>query len=213
MEGTEVEFEVELEQENGKAGKLKAVKVALPGGEPLAPPPRVKQRRSIRGNNPEATPYVKNHDTEGGGGNHRSGYGQNGVRGGNRTSSKVKKGPDGKEPTPREPPFHDIIPDEIKNKIKDRGVDLALKSTVDVAFGDVRIKLGQGGYAGLAHADGTIAEGTYECDAAGKITFKWERSLTFSDGQWKPKDPALLISSVSLEDGKFDLAGDKDCRT
>lgn len=101
-----------------------------------------------------------------------------------------------------DPPFHDVIKPAVKEKIQSRGLDLNLKSTVDIAVGGARVKLGQGGYAGYAHAEGKIGEGSYDCDDEGLVTFSWKRCLKFNGGTWEAEDPSLLPSSVSLQDGE-----------
>jgi hypothetical protein len=101
-----------------------------------------------------------------------------------------------------DPPFHDVIKPAVKEKIQSRGLDLNLKSTVDIAVGGARVKLGQGGYAGYAHADGMIGEGSYDCNEDGLVKFSWKRCLKFTGGKWEPEDPSSLPSAVSLQDGK-----------
>jgi hypothetical protein len=124
-----------------------------------------------------------------------------------RRSNNVKeKQSKKKEPKEREPRFHDCLLHEVKQKIKDRQIDVDMKSTVDVAVGDLRIKLGQGGYAGFAASNGTVAEGTYLCDEQANVTFVWEHVLTFAEGEWKPGDANSLISSLSLIDGMYRFA-------
>jgi hypothetical protein len=74
--------------------------------------------------------------------------------------------------------------------------------TIDVALGESRIKLGQGGYAGLAHASGMVGEGTYKCSDKGVVTFSWERCLEFIDGKWTPSSASILMPTLSLTAGK-----------
>jgi hypothetical protein len=166
-------LEVEFEMEKEESGKLKAINVTAPGGKPLEPPPRIRNRRKPK----------------------------NGGGGTKATRSKKKKEP----AAPAVPPFHDKILSEVKEKIvKQRQIELEKKSTVDIATGDLRIKLGRGGYCGLAKGpDALVAEGTYDCDENGKITFKWERCLVITDGQWKPGKTDGLIASLSLTEGMF----------
>lgn len=73
--------------------------------------------------------------------------------------------------------------------------------TIDIALGDARIKLGQGGYAGLAHASGMVGEGTYTCSDKGLVTFSWERCIEFIDGKWTPGSVNKLLPSLSLTTG------------
>ena len=105
------------------------------------------------------------------------------------------------ERPPRDPPFHDQLTEDVKASIAAKGVDLGRKMTIDIALGGARIKLGQGGYAGLADARGMVGEGTYTCDPAGNVSFVWERCLLFSDGIWKATTTDSLLPSFSLPKG------------
>lgn len=188
-EGSEVEFEVETEE----SGKLKAINVTAPGGGSIKPPKRDRKRGPRKGKNGESgesgddvtgeKKEVTEKDTK-----ENEGPKPNG-----RKKSEKKA-----DPKPREPPFHDVIEEDVKVLIKATGVDLGRKMTVDVALGDSRIKLGQGGYAGLANASGMVGEGTYTCDEKGQVTFTWERCLAFADGKWSSGDMEKLIKSLSL---------------
>lgn len=80
--------------------------------------------------------------------------------------------------------------------------------TIDVALGDARIKLGQGGYAGLAHASGMVGEGTYKCSDKGLVAFTWERCLEFKDGNWTPGVASKLMPTLSLTEGMFNVLTD-----
>ena len=176
-EGTSVEFEVEKDSN----GKLKAVNVTSIGGAPLDPPKRESRRR--RSNKPREVkgekPLEEVGATSGGGSDSQS-----------KPSRK------------RDPPFHDVIDDEIKAEITEKGLAL-VRNTVDLALGGSRIKLGQGGYASLVEASGKIGEGSFECDKNGKVTFIWERCLEFSEGKWQPGSLSTLLSSFALTDGKY----------
>jgi len=178
-----VEFEVEKEE----SGKLKAINVTAPGGGSLKPPPRDRRRRGRKGKGSgESGDEAVSGDEEG-------------KKGGGRNGGKKK------ESKPREPPFHSVIEDTVKEKIAAKGVDLGQKMTIDVAHGESRVKLGQGGYAGLAHAGGMVGEGTYTCDAKGNVSFKWERCLEYKDGAWSKGDTGKLMKSMSLVSGTFKL--------
>lgn len=186
-EGTEVEFDVETEP----SGKLKAMNVTSPGGQSIKAPKRDRKRLPRKPNN-----------------------GGNAVENGNvnensaaptAAASKEKNGraakPIGSSSaprTPRVPPFHDVLTEDVKASIAAKGVDLGRKMTIDIALGGARIKLGQGGYAGLADARGMVGEGTYVCDEAGFVSFAWERCLLYSDGQWKSASIDSLLPSFSL---------------
>lgn len=93
--------------------------------------------------------------------------------------------------------------EEVKASIAAKGVDLGRKMTIDIALGGARIKLGQGGYAGLADARGMVGEGTYTCDPAGNVSFIWERCLLFSDGNWNAASTDSLLKSLSLPKGMW----------
>jgi len=185
VEGAEVEFEVEKEE----SGKLKAINVTAPGGGSLKPPPRDRRRRGRKGKGSgESGDEAVSGDEEG-------------KKGGGRNGGKKK------ESKPREPPFHSVIEDTVKEKIAAKGVDLGQKMTIDVAHGESRVKLGQGGYAGLAHAGGMVGEGTYTCDAKGNVSFKWERCLEYKDGAWSKGDTGKLMKSMSLVSDKIGPVG------
>lgn len=201
VEGSEVEFEIEKED----SGKLKAVNVTSPGGAAIKPPSRERKRRPRT-------------DKKEGGKDNESGDESNdgppaeddadaqkdrkprGTKGRRRPPRVTKKAPEeGSAPKKeREPPFHDVIVEEEKKKIAAKGIDLGQKMTIDVALGDSRIKLGQGGYAGLAHSSGMVGEGTYKCSDKGVVTFVWERCLEFKDGKWTPSTTSKLMPTLSL---------------
>ena len=76
--------------------------------------------------------------------------------------------------------------------------------TVDVAFGENRIKLGTGGYSSMAGAKGILAEGKFQCDADGKADFTFDKVIEFIDGEWKHAlvEESNLPSTILLTDGK-----------
>ena len=102
----------------------------------------------------------------------------------------------------KEPPFHASLEEDVKKKMQDKGLELGKRTTVDVAVGDVRIKLGQGGYAGCALASAAVGEGTYTCDEKGTVNFKWERSLEYKEKAWTKGDAGALVATISLADGE-----------
>jgi len=184
----EVEYGIEKEE----SGKLKAINVTSVGGGPVKPPKRDRKRGPRKGRPSEeggaeaaaatAAPAKKNGGKANGGGG-----------GGGDTPAKEKAA--------REPPFHDVITEEAKKQIAAKGVDLGRKMTIDVALEQARIKLGQGGYAGLAHASGMVGEGTYACDEQGQVTFTWERCLKHADGKWSTAETSELLPGFSLANG------------
>jgi len=178
-EGMEVEYGIEKEE----SGKLKAINVTSVGGGPVKPPKRDRKRggaqRKSRGGEEGGEAAAAAPPSNGGG-----------KGGGAATPAKEKPG--------REPPFHDVIVEAQKAKIAEKGVDLGRKMTIDVALEQARIKLGQGGYAGLAHASGMVGEGTYTCDDQGQVAFTWERCLKSTGGEWGPGETSELLHSFSL---------------
>lgn len=125
-------------------------------------------------------------------------------KGRRRTPRVIKKPIENDTPQKeREPPFHDSINEAAKEAITGKGIELGQKMTIDVAIGDTRIKLGQGGYAGLAHSSGMVGEGTYICNENGVVTFDWERCLEFIGGSWTSGSTSKLMTSLSLTAGKF----------
>jgi cold shock CspA family protein len=204
VEGSEVEFEVEKED----SGKLKAINVTSPGGGPIKPPSRErkarirKERPGKNDDNADSAGEGKDAAVSDDGGEDGNTGGKGRAPGRRRNPRPPRKNGDSADgpKKEREAPFHDVINEETKNKITEKGVALGQKMTVDVALGDARVKLGQGGYAGLAHASGMVGEGTYKCDENGAITFDWERCLIFADGNWAKADTSELMPSMSLAD-------------
>ena len=197
-----MEFEVEKEE----SGKLKAINVTAPGGTSIKPPKRDRKRGPRKGKG--GTASGESGDEAAPADNEAPKEKEGGAKNGRKKSGEKKPAAEKKAATekkteakPREPPFHDSIEEEAKASIKAKGVDLGRKMTVDVAFGDARIKLGQGGYAGLANASGMVGEGTYTCNEKGQVTFTWERCLTYADGKWISGDIDKLTKSLSLVNG------------
>uniref|UniRef100_A0A7S2VBW2 Uncharacterized protein n=1 Tax=Entomoneis paludosa TaxID=265537 RepID=A0A7S2VBW2_9STRA len=93
----------------------------------------------------------------------------------------------------------DEIDDELKKQLSDRGL-YSGESTIDVAKGDLRIKLGLDGYASLAMASGVIAEGSFTCTPTGVVGFVWEHALKYEDDEWKVMDPVTLLNTFSILD-------------
>lgn len=169
---------VEFNLENdSSSGRFKAVDVTGIGGQPINPPRRSRRAKGVKG------------------GDESSAHSDKKAKGRNSKSSQKE----------REPPFHDAISHEAKLEIATKGLVLGEKSTLDVAIGDVRLKLGQGGYAGLASAEGILGEGTYTCNVDGIIRFTWQRALRFSDGVWSSHDTDPLLKTINLAKGKLML--------
>lgn len=156
-------------------------------GAPLEPPPRDKKR--LR--KPKAAGKLGDEKQTNGSGKSEKPEKQNG-----KGKNEKKAGP------ARDPPFHSVIPDDLKAKISDKGVKL-VRNTVDVALDGSRIKLGQGGYASIVDAKGIVGEGSYTCDESAKVSFTWEKSLEFEGGEWNLGDVTKLMGSLSLAEGKI----------
>jgi hypothetical protein len=184
----EVEFDVEKEE----SGKFKAVNVTAPGGGPLKPPPKREPRVKAEPTETDETGELKENSDENaektGRGNRRGGG-----RGGRGKKSTGEKKVD--------PPFHDIINDEVKQMIEEKGIELVKKNTIDVALGGARIKLGRGGYCGYCSSDAIVAEGTYTCDEQGVVAFDWKLSVEYSGDGWIAADASKIMPSLSLVAG------------
>lgn len=93
--------------------------------------------------------------------------------------------------------FDDDITAEVKTKMKEKKLDMRQTSLL-LVMDKSRLKFGPDGYAALCHADGILAEGSFACDAEGKVTLTWKNMLKFTDGDWKPEDPIANTSSGVL---------------
>lgn len=122
--------------------------------------------------------------------------GDGNARGGGRRN---ERGP----AKPKDPFWHDVLSDHEKGSLEEKGIRTST-GTIDVSVGDARVKLGTRGYSSMAHAEGIIAEGTFECDADGIATFAWEHCISYDEasGQWvsTPDKAAELLSTLSLSD-------------
>jgi hypothetical protein len=178
-------WEVEFEIGHDDDGKVKAVSVTAPGGGPCTGVRKSRRPRERR---------------EGGGNN-------NG--GGKAPAARAERG----SPKPKEPFWHEILSDDVKGAIAEKKVRTS-SGTIDVAVGDARVKLGTRGYSSMAHADGIIAEGTFECGADGNATFVWEHCITFDSGsgQWVLTNDkaAELLSALSLSDANVLPVGSEE---
>merc|ERR1711862_861661 len=101
-----------------------------------------------------------------------------------------------------EPHWHADLSDDVKSALGSKGIRAAT-GTIDVSIGSSRVKLGTGGYSSVAHADGILAEGSFEYENNGTATIRWERCIVFKNGAWIGVDSdARLVSSLSLLDDK-----------
>ena len=173
-----MEFEVGHDDD----GKVKAVNVTAPGGGPCSGPRKNRRPRDRR---------------EGGGRGEGNAAAAAAGGGGVRNARGPAK--------PKEPFWHDVLSEDVKNELQGKGVRMST-GTIDVSVGDARVKLGTRGYSSMAHAEGIIAEGTFECDDSGSAAFTWEHCITFdaASGEWieTADKAAALLSSLSLSDGK-----------
>ena len=190
-----MQFEIEKEADTGK---LKAVNVTNPDGSPIVPPPRERRRRPAKKEG-----SAENSGEEGGKTDEKKEEKPKKTRPARKPRKGKEADPNKPAPPPKEPPFHAALNEDVKKKMEAKGLELGKRTTVDVAVGDARIKLGQGGYAGCAMASAVVGEGTYTCDEKGVVTFKWERSLAYKDKAWTPTDTGSLLASLSLADGEF----------
>jgi hypothetical protein len=191
--GIQVEFDIETEE----TGKLKCVNVTLPGGAPIQPSALPRRPRGGEGgdnaengeNTTPAEPKAPN--------NNRREKKDNKDKTGGQTNTTTAP------PKEKEVPFHKIIAADVKASIEtSSGLKLGDNTTtVDISFNNARIKLGQGGYASMALAEGLIAEGTYKCDAAGTVTFTWEHVMKCQGDAWVGGSPDGILSSFALTDG------------
>jgi len=180
-DGWLVEFEIGHDDD----GKIKAVNVTAPGGGACTGPRKQRRRRENTEEGGAAT--------EGGGGG--GGGGERNSGGRNRSS----RGP----PKPKDPFWHDVLTEDVKGSLIEKGTRTST-GTIDVSVGDARVKLGTRGYSSMAHAEGIIAEGTFECNEDGSATFQWEHCISFDKGtaEWvaTPDKAAELLSALSLDD-------------
>ena len=103
---------------------------------------------------------------------------------------------------PQQPIWHDILDPVVKDALQSKGIRRTT-GTIDISVGPSRIKLGTREYTSMAHADGILAEGSFNCEANGTIGFLWERALIFADGAWTVHPTHSLLTSLSLADGRF----------
>ncbi len=210
-ENWQVEFSIGHDDE----GKAKAEHVTAIGGGPCSGPKRARRPRRARASPAGAVEG----GGEGGGTGAGAGGGASGMGegGGSGTSSGFVA----REP---QPIWHDGLSEDVKLALSDKHIPTST-GTIDVALHDDRIKLGTRGYASMARADGTLAEGTFESDADGVVTLEWQRAVNFTghghddDGSWtlcptlsnlvtdiRLTDPD--VKAVGLEESMASLMGD-----
>mmetsp|Transcript_15782 Transcript_15782/g.23708 ORF Transcript_15782/g.23708 Transcript_15782/m.23708 type:complete len:291 (-) Transcript_15782:298-1170(-) len=203
------QWQVEFEIGHDDDGKPKADNVTAPGGGPCTGPrkARAPRRRRRRGD----------HDDEGGGGGggeqndsgKTTGGGEaisNGATatgGGAEKSSPPKRRGERREP---QPIWHDNLSEEVKQALKDKNIRTST-GTIDISFGNARIKLGTRNYASLANGDKVLAEGSFNCTSDGLATFEWKRALRFTDVWNVYLDLSSLANEISLTDESVKAVG------
>jgi cold shock CspA family protein len=97
--------------------------------------------------------------------------------------------------------WHSILTADVKAALDEKDIRTTT-GTLDISVGSARVKLGTQQYASIAHADGLLGEGTYDCAADGSCSLTWSKCLAFKDGEWVKKDgPDFgLVTSLSLAD-------------
>lgn len=232
----ETNYEVEYEVYTDDDGKYKCKQVTKPGGGPCDVPER-KQNNRRRGKGGKADGDAKEdngdkkegdkkeeekkddgEEKNGQNKNKKGGKGRNNNRGKGKPGANAEKkegenGEDGKKPAgggggrkPRKR-FDDGISQDVKNKMKEKKLDMRQTSLL-VVLEKNRIKFGPDGYAALCHADGIMAEGSFVCDDQGKVTLTWKNMLKFTGGEWKQEDPIANTSNGVLVDS-FNWSDDK----
>jgi len=102
----------------------------------------------------------------------------------------------------------------VKEAFEAKGIR-ATTGTIDISLGDARVKLGTGGYSSLAHAEGILAEGSFECETDGTATMHWDRCIVFQDGAWKvvESDPRLALTLSLLDDAVGAVLADETAQS
>jgi len=184
-EGWNVEFSIGHDED----GKIKADDVTAVGGGPCTGPRHPRRRKKGDGKDGDETEAP-------------SGDGE----------KSEKEGPSrrnrGRKDTEPKPVWHDGLTDEVKESLQSKEIRTST-GTIDVAFGGARIKLGTRGYSSMADAEGLLVEGSFDCDAAGYVTFEWKRAIQYEKDQgWCPRADLIgLIGQISLVDDNIVAVG------
>jgi len=176
-EGWSVEFTIGQDDGN----RMKAENVTNIGGGPCAGQPRQRRRKPKGGSSEKQREEGKESS---------SGRGRRGPRG------RVTR-----EPRDTSTFWHNNLDQSVKDVILAKNIRVST-GTIDVALGDTRIKLGTGGYASMANADGILAEGSFTFESNGTAIISIEKLIAFVDNEWKPKplEECSLPVSFSLID-------------
>mmetsp|Transcript_31176 Transcript_31176/g.37070 ORF Transcript_31176/g.37070 Transcript_31176/m.37070 type:complete len:284 (+) Transcript_31176:109-960(+) len=193
-EGWVVEFEIGHDDD----GKIKAENVTGLGGGPCTGP-RHPRRRNGRRQSDEENP-----DEESGAPDSNN-DGEAAPPRRNRTRGQERAGG---RPSQPKTIWHDGLEDGVKDALKVKEIRTST-GTIDIALGAARIKLGTRGYSSMADAEGLLVEGSFDCDAAGNVTFDWKKAIQFETGEgWLPRvDLIGLINQISLLDDDIAAVG------
>ncbi len=193
------------------------------GGGPCTGPrkaraPRRRRQRNNRGDGSgggggggEQQQQQNNGEATGGEGSGDAGSGGGGGGGETAPTATEKSSPpkrrERRERREPQPIWHDTLSPEVKQSLQDKNIRTST-GTIDLSYGNARIKLGTRNYASLANEDKVLAEGSFTCDSDGLATFEWKRALRFSvdnegDGLWNVLlDLKSLVSEIKLTDGE-----------
>jgi len=184
-EGWNVEFLVGADED----GKIKADDVTGVGGGPCTGPrhPRRRRKNDNKDGDEAASGDDEKADTDAPARRSRN-------RGDNPPQPKAV--------------WHDGLTDEVKESLQSKEIRTST-GTIDIAFGGARIKLGTRGYSSMADAEGLLVEGSFDCDAAGHVTFEWKRAIQYETDQgWCPRADLIgLIGQISLIDDNVAAVG------
>mmetsp|Transcript_35262 Transcript_35262/g.51812 ORF Transcript_35262/g.51812 Transcript_35262/m.51812 type:complete len:276 (+) Transcript_35262:95-922(+) len=168
-------WKVEFTVGNDDSGRAKAEHVTSPGGGTVSGPKKEEGAKE----------------------------GQQSTRPRRRRKEKNQTEEGEKAPPVKRTFWHHELAEPVQKMLTSKGISTN-SGTIDVSIGQARVKLGTGGYSSMAHSDGIVAEGIFDCTPEGNATFQWDRSIAFQGGEWKTSDPKspLLVSSLSLVDDK-----------
>lgn len=195
------EWLVEFEVGHDEDGKPKAENVTAPGGGPCTGPrkPRATNSRRRRNHASQDTNGDAGMDGDEMGVETTTFHGEDGAGDAGKVSAPPRK----KEPQPL---WHDALAEGVKQAFSAKSIRTST-GTIDISFGNARIKLGTRSYASIATDDGVLAEGSFNCDVDGNADFEWRRAVRFTD-IWNPVlDVSGLISEINLTDDSVQAVG------
>lgn len=212
-EGWAVEFTIGTDE----GERLKAENVTGVGGGPCTGPSsrQSRDRRRRTKNADGEIPAEKSAETA----TETKEEGQEGTRSKGRGRGRGR-GPRGRSGANKEPKdtstfWHNSLSSEVKDAIVAKGVRVTT-GTIDVSLGQTRIKLGTGGYASMANADGTLAEGTFTCEADGQAKITLDKVIAFVGDEWKTKtteECGLPVSFSLCDDAVGNVKPDETALT